>query len=141
MFQVTSSGLHRPAFRLSLRPQAGLTTAVHELGIMQSTLGLVEEHARRANATRVHRIVLRIGALAGVDPDALRFAFEVVVPGTIAAGATLQIDAVPALAHCAACQQDFAPETGFIFQCPRCGTLSGQVSQGRELELFRLELS
>ena len=108
---------------------------------MQSTLALVEEHARRANATRVHRVVLRIGALAGVDPDALRFAFEAVVAGTIAAEASLQIDAVPALAHCAACQQDFAPETGFIFQCPRCGALSGQLTQGRELELFRLELS
>jgi hydrogenase nickel incorporation protein HypA/HybF len=114
---------------------------MHELGLMESTLSLVQEHARRNNATRVHRIVLRVGALAGVDPEALRFAFSAVAPGTIAADAALEIDAVPAIAHCAACDSDFSAGPDFICTCPRCGALSGHFKQGRELELFRLELS
>jgi hydrogenase nickel incorporation protein HypA/HybF len=127
-------------FRLSLYRSRGQTAVVHELGIMQSALGLVAEHARRENASRVVRIVLRIGELSGVEPDALRFAFDAVTPGTVAAGAALQIDVVPPLAHCASCQQDFAPENGSFFQCPHCAALSSSLKQGRELDLVRIEM-
>jgi hydrogenase nickel incorporation protein HypA/HybF len=49
---------------------------MHELSIMQSALDQVLEKARQAGASRVHAIRLRIGALSGVVPDALQFAFE-----------------------------------------------------------------
>lgn len=114
---------------------------MHEVGIMESALDAVLSQARSHSAQRVHRIVLRIGALSGVDPEALRFAFDAVAQNTIAAGAALQIDDVPALAHCAACNADFGISSGFIFACPRCGDFSGKVRQGRELELFRVEMS
>lgn len=114
---------------------------MHEVGIMEAALGAVLSQARSHSAQRVHRIVLRIGALSGVDPEALRFAFDVVTQGTIAAGAALEINDVPALAHCGACNADFGVTGGFIFACPHCGDLSGNVRQGRELELSRVEMS
>ena len=114
---------------------------MHEVGIMESALGAVLSQARINGARRVHRIVLRIGALAGVEADALRFAFDIVSANTPAAGAELAIDAVPARAHCAACDADFGVDSGFIFVCPRCARLSGDVRQGRELELSRIEMS
>jgi hydrogenase nickel incorporation protein HypA/HybF len=114
---------------------------MHEVGIMESALSAVLGQARLHAAQRVHRIVLRIGALSGVDADALRFAFDAIAENTPAAGAELAIDAVPALAHCAACNADFGVTTGFIFSCPRCSRLSGDVRQGRELELSRIEMS
>jgi len=114
---------------------------VHELGIMESALGAVLREARARGAVRVHRIVLRIGALSGVEPEALRFAFEVVAHDTLAAAATLDIENVPARAHCATCHEEFGVETGFIFTCPRCGQLCGDIRSGRELELSHLEMS
>jgi len=114
---------------------------MHEVGIMESALGAVLVEARSRGAQRVHRIVLRIGALSGVDADALRFAFDAITENTLAAGAQLAIDAVPALAHCGACHADFGVASGFIFSCPRCSRLSGDVRQGRELELSRIEMS
>ena len=36
---------------------------------------------------------------------------------------------------------DFGVNSGFIFSCPRCGRLSGEVRQGRELELTRIEMT
>lgn len=116
-------------------------TGMHEVGIMTSALDAVLQQARTHGAHRVQRIVLRIGALSGVDAAALRFAFEAVVPGTPAAEAELEILDVPALAHCAACDTDFGVTSGFIFSCPRCGRLSGEVRQGRELELTRIEMT
>ena len=114
---------------------------MHEVGIMESALGAVLGQARSHGAQRIHRIVLRIGALSGVDADALRFAFDAITENTPAAGAELAIDEVAALAHCAACNADFGIASGFIFSCPRCRRLSGDVRQGRELELSRIEMS
>ncbi len=114
---------------------------MHEVGIMESAIDAVLHQARVHQAQRVHRIVLRIGTLAGVEPDALRFAFDVVTHGTVAAGAELAIESVPARARCAACAADFTITTGFIATCPRCGQLSGDLRSGRELELARIEMS
>jgi hydrogenase nickel incorporation protein HypA/HybF len=114
---------------------------MHELSIMQSTLELVLQHAARNQATKVHRIVLKIGAISGVDPDALRFAHEVVVSGTIAEDSIMEIISVPVRCHCRNCSLDFEAEDGPIALCPRCATPSGDVLQGREMELSQLELS
>jgi hydrogenase nickel incorporation protein HypA/HybF len=114
---------------------------MHEVGIMTSAMDAVLEQARAHGAKRVHRIVLRIGALAGVEPESLRFAFEVVTRETIAAEAALEVTAVPARAYCATCAEEFAVESGYIVSCPRCGQLSGDLRQGRELELARIEMT
>lgn len=106
---------------------------------MESALEVIRREADRQGARRVERVTLRIGAISGVEPEALRFAFTAVTPGTVADGAELILDLVPARAHCAACAQDFTIESGFIFTCPRCQALSGDVRSGRELELARLE--
>lgn len=114
---------------------------MHELGIMESAMAAVLREAQSRGARRVHRIVLRIGSLSGVEPDALRFAFDVVARDTLAAEATLDIETVAARSFCSTCQADFDVETGFIFTCPRCRQLCGEVRQGRELELSHLEMS
>ena len=113
---------------------------MHEVGIMESALGIVQEQASAQHATRVDRLVIRIGALAGVDVEALRFAFQAVSPGTIAQGATLDVEWLPAVAYCAACRAEFEGGGNAIFACPRCHAFCGDVRQGRELELSRIEM-
>ena len=112
---------------------------MHEVGIMQSALDAIRHQAVKHGATKVSRIVLRIGTLAGVDHDALRFAYEALAPSSFAVGAVLEIETVPARARCATCQTEFGVERGFIFQCPQCGEFSGDIRAGRELGIARLE--
>jgi hydrogenase nickel incorporation protein HypA/HybF len=114
---------------------------MHELGIMESTLAAALAAARDNGAHRVHRIVLRVGALSGAEPDALRFAFAAVTAGTPADGAVLEIDAVPARARCPDCAIEFVPGAGFITACPQCRRLCADLRSGRELELTRVEMS
>lgn len=114
---------------------------MHELGIMQSTIELVEAQARAHAATQVHRITLKIGELAGVEIEALRFAFDVVAAGTLADGSSLEIVSVPAQVYCKKCAVEFSPIHGPIFACPHCGDFSGEIRQGRELELTQIEMS
>ena len=112
---------------------------MHELSIMQSALSLALDQARQAGAARVHTIRLRIGALSGVVPDALEFAFEALTPGTMAEGAQLAIEHVPARFWCTTCTQEFQSDDLFA-ECPGCHSLSGELRAGREMEVASLEI-
>jgi hydrogenase nickel incorporation protein HypA/HybF len=106
---------------------------------MQSALSLALDQARQSGATRVHTIRLRIGALSGVVPDALEFAFEVLTPGTLAEGSQLAIEKVPARFWCATCTREFQSDDMFA-ECPDCHNLSGELRAGREMEVASLEI-
>lgn len=117
---------------------------MHELALMAELQRLAEEQANRHGAQRIHRLQLKLGALAGVDGEALRQAFAVLV--AIGSGtelwrtAELELETVPARWFCANCGQPFtAHDQGQV--CPRCGRLAGRLLAGQELELAALELS
>jgi len=112
---------------------------MHELSLMEAVRDQALEQACRHGAGRIVAISLRIGSLAGVEPEALRFAFTVVMEGTIAEQARLEIEEVPAVCFCTPCGQPFPAPDGDC-QCPRCGAISLELRQGRELELRALEL-
>jgi len=113
---------------------------MHEVGIMSEAVRMAIETAKSSGASRVHGLRLRIGAMSGVVPDAMRFAFDMCCQGTIAEGATLEIDSIPAACWCAACAAEFECED-FINECPRCQALSGDLRHGRELDLASVEFS
>ena len=106
---------------------------------MQSALTLALEKARQAGASHVHVIRLRIGALSGVVPDALQFAFEALAPGTPAENGQLAIENVPARFWCATCAREFQSDDLFA-ECPNCHAPSGELRAGREMEVASLEV-
>ncbi len=113
---------------------------MHEFSIMQSALATAAEKTRAAGATQIHRLQVRIGALSGVVPEALRFAFDALKEGTPAAQAAFEIERVPAISWCAACAAEFAV-ADLHYECPRCHQPSGELRRGWELELSSLEIS
>jgi len=112
---------------------------MHELALMETVAVLALEAARQRGAEAITAIHLRIGSLAGVEPDALHFAARVVLRGGLADGSKFTIEVVPARAWCVPCGELFALEAG-LGLCPRCGAASAELRQGRELELASLEL-
>jgi hydrogenase nickel incorporation protein HypA/HybF len=112
---------------------------MHELSIMDSALSAVLERAREAGARRVYVLRLRIGALSGVVPEALQFAFEALTPGTLAEGAELAVERVPARFWCATCVREFAADDAFA-ECPGCHVPSAELRAGREMEIASLEI-
>ncbi len=112
---------------------------MHELSLMDRVRELALAQAGVHGASRITAITLRIGSLAGVDPDALRFAHEVVMADTIAAGSRLQLELVVARCRCGPCGAPFEAADG-VCLCPICGSISAELLQGRELELASLEL-
>jgi hydrogenase nickel incorporation protein HypA/HybF len=109
---------------------------MHELSITQSVVDAVSEHTAGARVTEVR---LRIGALSGVVPDALRFCFELVAEGTCVEGAKLVIDEVPGKGHCRGCDAA-VPLPDLILLCP-CGSADVQITAGRELQVASIEVA
>lgn len=126
---------------------------MHELALMEELRRLAVQEARAQGASRIHRLQLRVGSQAGVDPEALRLAFAVVMGAAdprdrtqtgeaeLCCGSiTLDLDVVPTVCFCPDCAQEFRP-TDVIHACPRCGGLASRLLRGRELELVGLEVS
>jgi hydrogenase nickel incorporation protein HypA/HybF len=75
-----------------------------------------------------------------VHEDALRFSFSLVREGTPLADAELRIVTVPVAIWCAACGREVTLPGIQKFACPECGTPSGDIRAGRELDLESIEL-
>ncbi len=110
---------------------------MHEMSLAEGVLQIIEDHARSQGFERVTAVTLEIGQLAGVEVEALRFAFDVVTRDSIAEGARLEIDAVPGQGWCLKCSEPVALAALFD-ACPRCGTYQVQATGGTEMRVKEL---
>src|SRR5262249_43161695 len=108
---------------------------MHELAITESMVATVAE---RVGETRVARLRLQVGTLAGVVPHALQFCFEVCARGTVLEGATLEIDEIPARGSCRQCGAEIAMAS-FLDLCT-CGSAELDVLAGQELRIKHVEV-
>ena len=101
---------------------------------------MVFEEAGRNNAKKIGSLRMKVGAMSGVVPEALEFAFQALTEGTIAEGARLLIDKVPIVCYCKKCRLEFEPEP-YSYVCPSCHEASIEIRRGRELEIVSIEVS
>jgi hydrogenase nickel incorporation protein HypA/HybF len=109
---------------------------MHELSIAQAIVDIATRHAA---GRRVYRVSVRVGHLRQVVPDALQFAFELLVSGTALDGAELAIEEVPAQVRCRACAQ-LSELRAFPLACAACGSLDVEVCAGEELLVDELDV-
>ena len=105
-------------------------------------MGIVEAAADEAQkrGVQVSAVHLRLGALSGVVKDALLFSYEVACQDTPLAGSRLIVEDVPVAIFCAQCKEQRVLESVQSFTCPVCGAPTMDVRQGKELEVFALEV-
>lgn len=107
---------------------------MHEMSLMEGMLQIIEENARAQGYGCVHTVVLEIGKLAGVEVEALRFAFEAVTDGSVAEGAVLEIEEPQGLGWCAECERESAVETRYD-PCPLCGKVPLRITGGTQMRV------
>lgn len=112
---------------------------MHEMSLAEGVLQLVENTARREDARRVKLVVLEIGRLSSVEPDALRFCFDVVTHGSIAQDAGLEIVDVPGAGWCMPCGET-VPLDELYGACPKCGSHQVQPTGGTEMRVKEIEI-
>jgi hydrogenase nickel incorporation protein HypA/HybF len=108
---------------------------MHELAITDSEVAQVSE---RVGASRVTKVVLEIGRLSGVVPEAVRFCFDVCAQGTPLEGSALEIVDTAGLVRCRQCAREFEPAD----QIPlcECGSADLHLLAGSELKIKSVEV-
>jgi hydrogenase nickel incorporation protein HypA/HybF len=112
---------------------------MHELGIAEAVLTAIQNEGARFPDSRIIRVGLRIGELAGVDAEALRFAFEAVVLGSEFEPLRLEIEFCPRRQQCRGCGQDFVVHD-YNLRCPNCHGFENDCIGGDELDLAFVEV-
>ncbi len=107
---------------------------MHEMGVVSSILTACTKTAEREGATRINEIRVKVGELSEIVDEAMYFAFDSLAPGTLAEGAKLIIDHVPARSKCVECGVSFG-HGRFDITCPECGSFFCELVQGRELDI------
>jgi len=116
---------------------------------MQSLVSTVLSLAREKGAARVLSVSMKVGELTHLNPEQLRFAFDVLTEDTEAKGAELVIEVVEAKVRCRRCgyegglsssREAFLQALIPIAECPRCGSVDVEVVAGRECMLTSVRL-
>jgi len=112
---------------------------MHELSIAMSIVEAATEEAQR-RGVHVNAVHLRLGALSGVVKDALLFSYEVACQDTPLAGSKLIVEDVPVAVFCPVCKELRELASVQSFACPECNAPTMDIRQGKELEVFALEV-
>jgi len=113
---------------------------MHELSIACGLVKTAVNEAERHGASRVVSIELVLGALTGVEPEALSFCFPMAAAGTTCAGAELKIEIEAAKGRCGRC--DATSEVRDLMSpCPHCGGWPLGLEGGREMRVRALEVT
>jgi hydrogenase nickel incorporation protein HypA/HybF len=109
---------------------------MHELALTQEVVALVSE---RVAGARVTRVVLEIGRLSAVLPDAVRFCFAVCAEGTPLEGAALDVIETPGRGRCRGCGGEVTLTRPFG-RCV-CGGTDLEWLSGDELKIKAIEVA
>lgn len=112
---------------------------MHELALAESILDAVSRELQAYPGAIPVRIGVKVGVLAAVDVDALRFCFEIALRGTSWSRLQLDAEVVPGEVHCLACGHSMRTEAALL-DCQRCGSTQTVMQGSDELDLTCLEV-
>jgi hydrogenase nickel incorporation protein HypA/HybF len=121
---------------------------VHELSIVSAMLEQLSELQKQHQGARFTKVALRVGELAGVDVDCLRFGFECMVKDSEWERLALEIEPVARRQRCPRCNEEFraadwttADALALPFTaCPMCGEAGTITIAGEELQIAYVEV-
>lgn len=122
---------------------------MHEFGITSRIVEAVLRIAGENGATRVLEVDLQIGRLTFLNPQQVRFVYDILTKGTLLEGSELSVQEVEGLVECQDCghqTEAYLPDdpNSFsdplpLFSCSKCG---GKVIvvKGKECQITGIAL-
>ena len=105
-----------------------------------SIVNIAEDQVKKAAATRVDKIELEIGDLAGIELSALDFAWGPATRNSVLEHAEREIIQIPGRARCMECDAEFQVENLFDL-CPQCQSFVTELLSGKGLRVKALTVS
>jgi len=104
-------------------------------------MDVVLEHAKKANAEKVSKINLEVGALSDIIPSWAQLFFDMISKNTIAEKAQLIIDKKPAKIKCHSCGQEIEMDVNhLLYSCNECGSEKIELISGNEFRIISIEI-
>ena len=112
---------------------------MHEFSITMGIMSIVLQKAEEVQASKITKIDLQIGRLAGIIPECVSLQFDLLSRGTIAAGATLSFNQPPVKLRCRKCNRIYSSDN-FDLTCPNCQEPEIEILSGFELCVESMEV-
>jgi len=112
---------------------------MHEYSIVQSLVEECEEHAKKNSASKVTKVVVKIGVMSGVEPHLLEEAFHLFKEGTICDGCEYVMNIQKVKIECLTCG-DISELEKNEYICPECKSIEIKIIDGEDMFLMQLEL-
>jgi len=111
---------------------------MHEFSIVQSIVDIAIASAAVNHIEHIRAVEVEVGMASGVVPEAMEFAWEATVKGTLLNEASLRIKQIPLTVRCFGCHHQYHPEE-FYEECPQCGEVNAEILAGKELKVVAIE--
>ena len=107
---------------------------MHELNIAGRIIELVEQEMISRRLSSLEEVNVRVGAISGIDPEALVFSYDAACAGTALGGSRLNVRVVTPVVKCGDCGGTAEVEDN-SFRCPACGSGRLELLEGQEIEI------
>lgn len=108
---------------------------MHEYSIAYDIFATAQRAAVENHATQVKAVRVDVGEMAMVNPEQVKFLFEVIAEDDpVFAGVSMECRTVKVRTHC-----DCGYEGNEKFVCPQCGGLP-HVVEGKEIVVTNIEI-
>lgn len=112
---------------------------MHEMSFVRALLDQVDRVHRAHPATVLNAVRVEVGPLAGVEPQLLAGAFELLASQRYTDVVELLIDEVPLQVDCGNCHQQTEVHE-FVFRCADCDSSDVTIISGDSLVLVSVSL-
>ena len=112
---------------------------MHEYSIVQSLLDACEDNAKANNASKVSKVVVKIGVMSGVEPELLKTAFDTFKEKTMCEDAEFIMNIQSVVIKCNSCQKESILKK-LEYCCPDCKSIELDIIDGEDMYLMQLEL-
>lgn len=109
---------------------------MHEMALTQ---GIVDICLRHSAGQRISTVVIEIGTLSGVVPEAVEFCFSACSSDTLAASARLEIRRLEAQGRCLDCST-LQPVERLYDPCRQCGGYALEILSGEEMRVVEIDV-
>ncbi len=112
---------------------------MHEYSVVQALLEQSENIAKENNATKITKLVVKIGVMSGIEAHLLEIAFNTFKEKTVCDGAEFVMNIQPLTIECKDCSEVSTLEK-IHYCCQKCGSTNVSVTDGEDMFLMSLEL-
>ena len=112
---------------------------MHEYSVVQALLNQCEEVAAQNDATKISKVITKIGVMSGIEIHLLQTAFDTFKEGTICDSAEFIIHEQKLKLECKECGNIFEVDE-VRYYCVKCESLKVKVLDGEDMYLMSLEM-